>query len=236
MGEALTLLEGSRAVVLGGGTILASTAHEIAAAVVDLQALGLASISSDGDTVRVGAMACLGDLVASESIPAAIRDLARREAPNTIRNAATIGGTIGGNDPESELLAGLVAYRAVVSIERAGSSSTESLTRVLADATLLDGAIITEVGFNAGGHTVSHRTGRTPMDRPIVAVVAHRDAQGDVTLGITGVAGHVVEAGHTDLDELEPPADFRGSTAYRMHLARALTQRAIDDLNTGDAS
>ena len=41
-----------------------------------------------------------------ELVPDLIRDLAHREAPNTVRNAATIGGTIGARDPESQLLTG----------------------------------------------------------------------------------------------------------------------------------
>ncbi len=59
--------------------------------------------------------------------PSSYEILRGREAPNTIRNAATIGGTVGTADPESELLAGLLAYGATVTLARTGSQ-TDSAT------------------------------------------------------------------------------------------------------------
>ncbi len=51
-------------------------------------------------------MVRLSDLEAHSDVPALLKDLSRREGPNTIRNAATVGGTIASGDPESELVAG----------------------------------------------------------------------------------------------------------------------------------
>ncbi|MFB3049900.1 MAG: FAD binding domain-containing protein, partial [Acidimicrobiia bacterium] len=104
--DALSLLESNDAAVLAGGTSL--IASGTAAAVIDLQDLDLSAIGLTDDRVAIGAMARIRDLVESDLVPSILRDLARREAPNTIRNAATLGGTIATRDPESELVAGLL--------------------------------------------------------------------------------------------------------------------------------
>jgi CO/xanthine dehydrogenase FAD-binding subunit len=48
---------------------------------------------------------------------------------------------------------------------------------------------------------------------------------------LTGVAPtpHLIDP--ADVDDLVPPADFRGSTEYRAHLATVLTARAIAGLD-----
>ena len=102
--QALDLLDSDHAAVLAGGTSL--IAGDGPDAVVDLQDLGLDSIALDGDRLAVGAMTRLRDFAASDLVPQPLRQLAMREAPNTIRNAATIGGTVASGDPESELIAG----------------------------------------------------------------------------------------------------------------------------------
>ena len=124
--EALALLERDGAHVLGGGSDLVgrlNTGELGDIEVVDLQSLGLSSIVSDAaGRVRLGAMASLQAVADTESLPGALRDLARAEEPSTLRGRATIGGVVAGRDPESVLLAGLLAADASV---------------VLADACLL---------------------------------------------------------------------------------------------------
>lgn len=225
--DAITLSALPGAVIVGGGTVATVNTGPNATVAVDLQALPLDDITGDGNSIEMGATTRLQDLVDSQLVPAALSDLARRESPNTIRNAATIGGTIGSADPESQLLVGLIAFRAEVTLARAGSTTEHALVDLLDDSQLLDGAIITSVRVPAGGAAAADRTARTPMDQPIVTAVAHRATDGTVTLALSGVAAVPVVVDPSDIEDLDPPADFRGSTEYRAHLGQVLAARVL---------
>ncbi len=232
--EALTLLALPDAVVLAGGTTLNARPGWASVAVVDLQALHLDGVEAGGGWVRLGAMTRLQEVVDSGLVPGTLRDLARLEAPGTIRDAATVGGTVGAAGPESPLLTGLLAFGARVSVARPGSVSDIPLEAVLGDPHVLQGAVITSVTVPVGGHAAAHGTARTPMDRPIVMVVAHRDAAGATRTAVSGVARHPVLVDPERIAELDPPADFRGSSVYRAHLAAVLTARALTTIGGGD--
>jgi len=232
--EALGLLAGADAVILGGATTLTAHPGRSSAVFVDLQALDLDGIETDGGSIRFGAMTRLAEVVDSDLVPEVLRDLARLEAPSTIRNAATVGGTIGSADPESPLLTGLLAFGARVSVARAGSVTDHPLEEILDDPRVLDGAVITSVAVPAAGQAAAHGTARTPMDRPIVMVVAHRDGEGAIRTAVSGVASHPVLIDPLRIAELDPPGDFRGSSSYRAHLAAVLTARALTTVGGGE--
>ncbi len=232
--EALALAARADAVVLGGGTGVNAQPGRAPVVAVDLQALDLDGIRADAGRLRLGATTRLQSIVDSGHVPEVLRELARLEAPSTIRNAATVGGTIGMADPESPLLTGLLAFGARVGLARVGSNAEHPLDAVLDDRHLLQGSIITSVTVPMGGRAAAHGTARTPMDAPIVMVVACRDADGTVRIAASGVASRPVLVDPQRLGELAPPADFRGSSAYRAHLAAVLTARALASLGGGE--
>ncbi|MCB0992653.1 MAG: FAD binding domain-containing protein [Acidimicrobiales bacterium] len=222
--EAAGLASGPNAKIIGGGTVAVPAARKPSdegVEIVDLQALGLDEVRTDGDRVSLGAMVRLGDLMNDASVPSVLRDLARRELPSALRNQATVGGTVAQRDGESVLLAGLLAFDATVDVHGAG---TVSLADYLAQA---PAGIVTAVSVATAGAAAVEGTGRTPADVPIVAAVA-RVADGNTTVALTGVASCPVLVDPSDPAQgLEPQADFRGSAQYRLHLAKTLTTRAI---------
>lgn len=230
MEAALTLLAGAGTAVLAGGTMLNRRPTEYPREVVDLQALGLDQISATDALATFGAMVRLQDLVDSPATPALVRNAAQREGPNTLRNAATLGGVIACRDWQSELLASLLVHEAVVTLQRSGGQEDRTLEEVLNDAAVLDQAVITHVSIATGGEGAAARTGRTPADEPIVSVVGRRDRTGATQLAIAGVATVPVVIDPSRLDLLDPPGDFRGSPAYRRRLAEVLSQRVLDEL------
>ena len=233
--DAVALLARPDAVILAGGTSINADPDRTPKTAVDLQALDLAGIELDANTVRIGATSRLQDLVDSALIPSILRDLARREAPNTIRNMATVGGTIGSSDAESELLAGLLAFGTLVTLARSGSSTEHTLADVIADRKLLNGAIITAITVPSGGRAAADRVVRTPMDRPIVAAVAYRSSD-TMRLAMTGVAAVPTVVDPDSIADLDPPADFRGTSDYRRSLAEVLAQRVLAAVTGGEAS
>lgn len=234
--EALALLTRPGVVSrpIGGGTVIAAETPERPFEVVDLQALDLAGITAHDDEVVIGSMSRLQEIVDHPDVPPLFRDLAHREGPNTIRNAATLGGTVAAVDPESELLAGLLVHDAVVVVRRADGAVEAPLDVVLADPTILDGAVVTAVKVNVPGETAAERTGRTPADRPIVAV-AGRLHNGKLRMAATGVATRPVLIDPEAVDGLEPPGDFRGSPEYRKALAGVLSARVVAALQGGSS-
>jgi putative selenate reductase FAD-binding subunit len=218
------------ATLLAGGTVINGSPDHDPIELVDLQAVGLDTIDPDGDRLAIGAMTRLQDVVDSEVVPAQLRELAHREAPSTIRRAATIGGTVAAGEAESELLAGLLAFDAVVTVVHSIGSDSIRLEELLGDRERLGLGIITTVSIAVGGDAASERTVRTPADRPIVMAVAHRGSDGSMRLAMTGVAATPVLVDPADLGSLEPPADFRGSTGYRLRLAEVLAARVMNRL------
>lgn len=225
--EAITLASDPNAVVISGGTTLTSRPAGSASIVVDLQGLDLAGVEAVSGGLRIGATTRLQDLVESEDVPTLLADLAQREAPITMRNVATVGGTIAAANPESQLLTGLLAFDARVTIAGDGSTSVHSIGELLADASLLAGSIITSISIPIGGTAAADRTARTPRDQPIVMAVAHRGSDGNVRLAMSGVAPLPLVVDPNGLDDLDPPSDFRGSSDYRRQVAAVLAGRVL---------
>lgn len=219
--------------VLAGGIELNVYKADTVDEVVDLQALGLEGIESQGDKLVVGAMTRLQALVDADSAPDLIRETAHREGPNTFRNQGTIGGVIAGADPESELLAALLVSETEVTIQTQSGARTMALSEVLADVagSLADG-ILTTVSLATNGQTASERVGRTPADSPIVAVVGRKTEGGQILLALCGVADSPILVNPNQIDSLDPPADFRGSGAYRKQMAMVLSERVVEELNS----
>ena len=230
--EALSLLnrEGTRSVLVAGGTSLNASRMAESVEIIDLQAIGCDQIRFDGTTLEIGATVRLTDLAAHQSVPKLVRDLTKREGPNTLRNVATVGGTIATGNAESELLAGLLVFDGLLTLAGPGGA-TESvpLDELLADRSKLAGCIIVAIHIQTDGSAAAARTGRTPADTSIVAAVGRRSTSG-MRLSVTGMAETPILVEPEGVADLDPPGDFRGSPRYRRHLAGTLVRRVIDQL------
>jgi probable selenate reductase FAD-binding subunit len=237
VGGALSLARRRQAILIGGGTEVNGAPYGGPVEIVDLQAVGLDRIETTPTGCSVGATATLQQIADEMAVPAAVRDAARRESPSTLRAAATIGGCVATGHWESELLATLLACDAEVMLAHPDGEQELGLDELLADHQSLRGAIITRVCIAGDGIIAAARTGRTFADRPIVCAVARR-AAGGVRLALSGVAARptanqtaLIRSGADAADwaaRLDPPGDFRGSSAYRRALAVTLARRAVE--------
>ncbi len=231
--EALACLGRPGAVLIGGGTKVNAEPSAEPVAVVDLQALPIGGIEpGEAGVLVIGATVTLQRMADADAVPAAIAEAARREAPSTLRNMATAGGCVATADPSSELLASLLVHEARVGLAGPDGARDAGLADVLADRRELAGRIIVALSVRTGGVTSVARTGRTSADRPIVAAVARRTADGRRLLALTGVAATpvLVAASPEAVAGLDPPGDFRGSAEYRRALAAVLSRRALDEV------
>ena len=222
--DALELLKRPGAVALGGGTQVNSTPGSSPVEVVDLQGLALDKILPlHGGRLAIGSGVTLRALSLSQDVPPVVREAARRELPSTLRAMATVAGTLVSAEADSELIAALLAYEATVAFVAPTGSATIDLTELLADPAVREGSLITTVTIETSGTARAERTGRTPADRPIVAAVARR-AHGRLRLALSGVAS--TPSLVADVEALDPPGDYRGSSEYRKALATVLASRA----------
>lgn len=230
--DALALLRRSGAVPIGGGTKVNAAPDSRPVEIVDLQALGLDRIERPPGALAIGACVTLQYIATHAAVPALVREAARRELPSTLRAAATLGGCLAAGDWESELLATLLAYAAMVTVAGPDGDQDLGLAALLGDRGQLAGRLITRVLIATGGAAHAERTARTPADRPIVAAVARRHA-GETWLALSGVAATplLTRAGAELggwLGRLDPPGDFRGSADYRRALAGTLARRVLE--------
>lgn len=221
--EALKLLAQPDAAPLAGGTRLLANDVE-PNAVVDLQDLGLSGLSREGVMLRIGAMTRLAEIHDHE-IPALLKLAVYRAGPNTFRNAATLGGVIGSREPDSELLALLLAMEAELLF---ADRDSLRLVDYLAPDDRPRG-LITEIRIprieGAGG---LERVARTPADTPIVSVAVWKTHH--LTVGASGISPRpsLVDPDHLQVTH---PGDFRGSVEYRRAMLSVLLRRAMEAVN-----
>lgn len=225
--EAVSLLAEPGRVVLGGGTIV-NTPTGDPVEVVDLQALGLDSVTVTDGRARYGSMVTLQGLIEDESLSQLVREAAGREVSSVLRNQATLGGVVGFSGPESLLLAALLVSDTTVGLVGAHGVEVVALDEVLTDG--LRGRVITAVDFDLSGKGAIAATARTPGDVPIVAAVGRKGPNG-FRLALTGVGPTVLLVDPDHLDGLSPPGDFRGTPGYRAHLARILARRVAAEVS-----
>jgi CO/xanthine dehydrogenase FAD-binding subunit len=232
--EALQLLArpGINTAVIGGGAYITPRLSESIDEVVDLQAVGLDDVSYAGQRLTLDAMVHLQTIVEDEQAPVLLRESARREGPNTLRNMATIGGVVASPDADSELLAALLVFEAEVKVQTMSSLKDIPLADFLDDApAALGGGLVISVSLSTGGKTASDRVGRTPADQPIVAAVARMNEQAKILLALCGVAHTPVLVDPNSVKAaVNPSGDFRGSGEYRRQMAAVLAKRVIDKL------
>lgn len=256
--DALKLLQQPNTVALAGGTQLLADKRRDVRAVVDLSALGLAYIRERDGAVAIGATTTLAALDEAPILRAlansVLAQAAHRSASSILRNQATIAGTLI-VEPDGVLAVALLALDARVTIVGAQTRTVALDEFLAARASLLVGALITEIVVPLANPRAALQTvARTPRDKPIVSVVASARIENGIArdvrvalggVGETALRAHAVERaleGQT-LDEarvadaaklasegLAPPDDFRGSAEYRRAMAVVLTRRAVNAL------
>lgn len=241
--EALTLLTQPNTVPLGGGTLLALR-HPATDSVqaVDLQSLGLDSLTKKGNDLEIGATCTLQSLLENENCPEALKASIKLEAPVNIRNSATVAGTIVASDGRSPFVTAFLAMDAKLTIDRSprtadGQSSTvHGLGEYLP---LRPHGLITSITIPLNTKFAFEFVSRTPADKPIVcaAVTQWNSGRTRLTLGGYGKSPMLAMDG-TEADGFEPAVrnsyheanDEWASADYRMNIATVLAKRCMDKL------
>jgi CO/xanthine dehydrogenase FAD-binding subunit len=231
--HALQLLtrSGMKTAILAGQSLLDAPLGDVVDELVDLQALGLKRIQEDGARLVVETLVPLQTLMEHGAVPDRLRALIHAEEAHTFRNMRTIGSLLYAPDAESQLLAALLVCDAAVDVETLMGTKQMPLTEFLSNlADSLDDGIPIAVSLDTSGRIAAAHVARTPADKPIVAAVARRGADGKVRLALSGVASMPLLIDNAKIEQLQPAGDFRGSTAYRREMALILSQRVLNEV------
>lgn len=240
------------ALLAGGTALLPELSSET---VVDLCDLPLNFAETQADGLHLGALLTLAALTPASAAGTWAGGLlaraAQAEGPINLRNVATLGGLVVQAEATSLLWLSLLALDAQAIVVAAAGPPQQVALRTLADAPapLLSGHLLLEVALPKHLALAQHgiaTVARTPRDQAIVAAVAVVEpdqAIATVVLGgvtaqplvLSGLAEFTTDptrlpAALADLLAAQAVvADFRGSAAYRRHLAGVLARRALTE-------
>ena len=248
---------GDEAKVLAGGQSLLPLMKlrlAMPAVLVDVSHVAdLKYVREDGDVLAIGAMTRHSD-VASDATISRFAPLLSHAAGTVgdpqVRHRGTIGGSVSHADPSADLPTALVALGASYVLRgpngdrtvAADEFSTGFLETVLAPDELLTEIRVPKPGDGWGYQKFTRRA----IDWATVAVAAARRADGSTAVALANMGPTVLRAGGVEsalaggagaadaaaaADEgTEPSSDVTASAEYRRHLARVLTQRALEAL------
>jgi carbon-monoxide dehydrogenase medium subunit len=251
IGEAVRLLaehEGARP--LAGGQTLVNVMKQRAAApdvLVDLAGLGeLREISVSGETLELGAMATLAQIVDSSEVDVArpiIAEVARTVADVQVRNRGTIGGNVCVNDPTNHFPPLFVALGATMTIRGTGGERTVPAEEFFVGVYLTavgEGELLTRISVPArapgSGDGFAGVTIGAHGTYIVSAAATVADNSARVALGCVDAVPVLIELDQTDDGSVrkavsgasfEPPSDVHASAAYRRHLAEVSAVRAV---------
>jgi len=231
--EALTLLAQPNRIPLGGGTLLSKpTADSVE--VVDLQALGLDSITQSGNNLEIGATVTLQQLLESVHCPQPLKSALKLEAPLNIRNTATVAGTLVACDGRSTFATVLLAMDGKLDIRL---SAEETKTYAIGEfLPLRPRGLITSITLPINHKLAFDYVSRTPADKPIVCAALAQWNSGRSRLACGGYGKNPVLAmDGTESEGVEAAAknafreaaDEYASAEYRMEMAAALAKRCL---------
>ena len=187
--EALILLSRPqpKSYALGGGTVL-NRGMDGQIAVVDLQALGLGTLSMKANHLQVGATIPLQELLEFVGLPADVYKVIEHEATYNLRHIATIAGKLVTANGRSPLATAMLALDASIEAQELGLKPWQVR---LGDWLPLRGEsihcqLITSVSFPMNVNFAYEYVARTPADQPIVCAAVARWGSGRTRLALGG--------------------------------------------------
>ncbi len=231
---------------LGGGQTLIPTLKQRLASPERLVSLtGIDSMkgvfTDRGGTLRIGGATTHAEVAAKAAYPG-LSELAANIGDPAVRNRGTIGGSLANNDPAACYPAAVLALNATIGTN-AREIAADDFFQGMFTTALEEGEIITNVTFPAV-RTANYQKFLQPASRfALVGVFVAKHDDG-VRVAVTGASNDGVfrwsaaeEALNGDFSPdavagLDVPdgdmiSDLHGSGAYRAHLVKVLTGRAV---------
>lgn len=233
--EALELLKQPDTLPLGGGTLLTQLKSASVKA-VDLQALGLNTLSKKGNNLEVGATTTLQQFLESKHAPDALKSAIKLEAPLNIRNTATVAGALIAGDGRSAFTTSMLAMDGKLTIQPDDEIIEIGNFLPLRDDNI-SGKLITTITIPLNAKLTFESVARTPADKPIVCAALASWPSGRTRLALGGYgAAPLLAMDGTEAEGIEEAArnafheatDEWASAEYRMDVAATLAKRCME--------
>ena len=245
--EAYTLNQSRRSRIIGGMMWLRLGRGSIDTA-IDLCDLGLDRIEETEDCFSVGASVTLRALEQHDGLNTYTNGAVKKALGSIVgvqfRNMATVGGSIWGRYGFSDVLTVLLAMDTYVELYRGGIVALEDFTRMQYDRDILVRIIIRKASLSVTYTSMRNQRTDFPVlacavscvdgeyrasvgARPAKAMLL-RDKDGLLSGGITSERAKAFA--QYVCDGTPTAGNLRGSAAYRSHLVRVLTERAVCEL------
>jgi len=238
--EALTLLTQPNIFPLGGGTLLSQPTVD-SVQVVDLQSLGLDSLTKKGNDLEIGATTTLQALLENENCPEALKIALKLEAPINIRNSATVAGTLVSSDGRSPFATALLAMDAKIEKAIFDNSIIEyQISNIGEFLPLRSTNLITKIILPLNIKFAFEFVSRTPADKPIICAALTQWTSGRARLALGGYGkSPLLAMDGTEAEGLDAAArnayheanDEWASAEYRMDVAAVLAKRCLERFN-----
>lgn len=237
--EALALLTQPDTLPLGGGTLLSKPTNDSVQA-VDLQLLGLNSLTKTGNNLEIGATTRLQALLEAEHCPPALKSALKLEAPLNLRNAATTAGTLVSCDGRSTFASVLLAMDAKILVNSSqGTEETINIGEFLPLREQVRKKLITKIVIPLNIKLAFEYVSKAPSDKPLVCTALAQWNSGRTRLALGGFSkAPMLAMDGTESEGIETAAknayheatDEYASAEYRMDVASKLAKRCLDRL------
>lgn len=220
--EAYDLLNSRKKSSLLAGGLFVRLHKKTHPLLIDLEGLGLDYIKEEDDHFKIGAMTTIRSLENSD-LPKAIVDAVKQISGVGVRNMATIGGSVSGRFPFSDINTALMALNTDLVFFKNGTVSMRSFyEKAFDDKDILMEIIVKKTGFSSTKYFKKVYT-----DFSLVNVSLTDD-----TLAIGARPGRtkVISTDEVTvdlIDQFEFKDDYRASAEYRKALAKALLEDLI---------
>ncbi len=211
----------------------------------------LSYVKDEGDYVAIGALTRHHDLERSEILKSHVPILshvAGMVGDPQVRHRGTIGGSVAHGDGASDLPAALLALDAtMVATGSKGEReiSARGFFKGFLETDLSSDEILTEIRVPKGiGAWSFKKFNRRAQDWAIVGVAAVRNGSTKIAFVNMGSSplrsigcetaldggASIAEAAELAAEGIEPPSDLNASSEFRVHLAKVLTRRALEEM------
>jgi carbon-monoxide dehydrogenase medium subunit len=244
--QALRSAHADASYIAGGQSLLGAMKLGLAAPsdLVDLSRLGLAGITAEGDTLRIGAMtthAAVADSAEVQRHIPALAGMAAGIGDPAVRTRGTLGGSLANNDPAACYPAAVLGLGATVHTNQRRIDADKFFLG-LYETALQPGELIVAVSFPIPRRAAYLKFKQAASRFALVGVFVSQGAQG-TRVAVTGAGACAFRVAALEaaldkswsaqsLDGLSVPteglnSDLHASAAYRAHLVGVLAKRAV---------
>ncbi len=234
LGDAIALLSNpdNPAIPLGGGVVVSKLQNSVNA-VVDLQDLGLTTIKTHENVIRIGSATPLEQIVQFPGLSEGLKESLLQECSFNLRQQATLTGTLLTADGRSPAACAFLALDTRLLWQP--ENKFQTLENLYQDFQK-PGVLVTEISYAQPENFVYDMVARSPKDRPIVQVAQSVSADGFYRLALggwgsrprLGWVGRVPENWQTVIsDALSNAGDAWASSDYRRSAAVYLIERGL---------